>query len=128
MKETLIAFISQKLKDEFELLSKGKFEDKKLYSFIERALQDLKESSVAGTKIPKNLWPREYVQKYSITNLWKYDLPNAWRLIYTIDVDEIRILSIFLSGLTIKNMRRSSTTREHNGSRHKYKNTEREAC
>ena len=96
VKEILTAFISQKLKDDFELLSKGKFEDRKLYSFIERALRDLKETPTAGAKIPKNLWPREYVQKYSITNLWKYDLPNAWRLIYTIDTEEIRILSIIL--------------------------------
>lgn len=31
-----------------------------------------------------------------LTNLWKYDLPDAWRLIYTIKEDEIKILSIIL--------------------------------
>ena len=40
--------------------------------------------------------PRKYVQEYSITNLWKYDLPDAWRLIYTIGSDELKIVNIIL--------------------------------
>lgn len=96
MKSTFVAFISQKVKLEFEKLEEGKFEDKQLHTFIQRAIQDLKNNPACGTKVPKNLWPGEYVQKYKITNLWKYDLPNAWRLMYTIEADEVRILSIIL--------------------------------
>ena len=81
---------------DFESLKEGKFEDKRLYEFIERAIKDMKNLSVCGTKIPKKLWPKVYVQKYQITNLWKYDLPNAWRLIYTIKEDEVMILNIIL--------------------------------
>jgi hypothetical protein len=36
------------------------------------------------------------VKEYGITNLWKYDLPNAWRLIYTIKEDEVTILNVIL--------------------------------
>ena len=93
-KEISIAFINPKVKQEWEALKEGKFEDKQLYKFIDRAIDDLKANPTCGIKISKNLWPKEYVQKYGITNLWKYNLPDAWRLIYTIETDEVRIANI----------------------------------
>lgn len=96
MKETFVAFISNKLKKEFNSLEEGKFEDKKLFSYINRAINDLKQNPLSGIKIPKNLWPEEYVKEYKITNLWKYDLPNAWRLIYTLETDEVKIVTFIL--------------------------------
>lgn len=95
-KEIYVAFISKKLKEEFETLREGKFEDKELYKFINRAIDDLKINPTCGIKIPTKLWPKDYIVKYEITNLWKYDLPNGWRLIYTIEADEIRIMNIIL--------------------------------
>ena len=95
-KEIMVGFISQKLKQEFQSLKDGKFEDKKLFDFINRAINDMKQNPTYGVKIPKNLWPKKYVQGYGITNLWKYDLPNSWRLIYTIETDEVKILNIIL--------------------------------
>lgn len=95
-KEILVAFINKKIKEDLELLKKGKFEDKELFKFIDRAMDDLKKDPTCGTKIPRKLWPKIYIQKYRITNLWKYDLPNAWRLIYTIETDEVKILNIIL--------------------------------
>ena len=95
-KEIFVAFISDKIKLEFETLKEGRFEDKQLYSFICRAINDLKKNPMCGTKIPKKLWPKEYVRNYAITNLWKYDIPNAWRLIYTIENSDIKIVNIIL--------------------------------
>jgi len=43
------------------------------------------------------------IKKYKISNLWKYDLTNGWRLIYTIESDEIRIISIILEWFDHKN-------------------------
>ena len=95
-KQIHVAFITQKLKEQFQYLKEGKFEDQQLYKFINRAIDDLKRNPICGVKIPKKLWPKEYIQKYNITNLWKYDLPGAWRLVYTIESDEIKIVSIIL--------------------------------
>ena len=95
-REIYIAFISEKIKQEFEALQEGKFQDKQLYRFISRAIQDLKVNPTCSIKIPKNLWPKEYIKKYGITNLWKYDLPSGWRLIYTIEADEVKIMNIIL--------------------------------
>ena len=95
-KEVKVGFITHKLKEQFDSLKKGKFENKELYKFIDRALDDLKENPTCGTKIQKKVWPKEYKKKYSITNLWKYDLPSAWRIIYTIESDEVTVMSIIL--------------------------------
>ena len=91
-----VAFISRKLKQEFESLKEGKFESRKLYEFIQRAIYDLKQNPGCGIKIPKKLWPQIYIKNYQITNLWKYDLPNGWRLIYTIETNKVKIMSIIL--------------------------------
>lgn len=95
MKQQYVTFGTKKLESSFEALKDGKFEDKKLYEFMERAMKDLKKDPTCGTRIEKRLWPKEY-KKYGITNLWKYDLPNAWRIVYTIKSDEVQILSVIL--------------------------------
>lgn len=95
-KEISVAFITKKLKEEFEALSAGRFEDRRIYEFINRAIDDLKIKPNCGIKVPRKLWPNDYVHKYEISNLWKYDLPNGWRLIYTIESDEIKIVNIIL--------------------------------
>lgn len=68
-KDISVAFISQKIKHEWEVLKEGKFEDKQLYKFISRAIDDLKTDPTCGIKIAKHLWPKEYAQRYGITNL-----------------------------------------------------------
>ena len=87
-------------------LTEGKFQDKRLYSQIDEARKKIKEDPACATKIPKRLWPKLYVQNYGITNLWKYDLPCGWRLIYTIKTDEVMILSIILEWMTHKEYER----------------------
>lgn len=106
MKETFVAFISDKVKKEFESLKSGKFEDKKLFGYINRAIDDLKQNPSSGIKIPRDLWPPEYLNDYRITNLWKYDLPNAWRLIYTLESDEVKIMTFILEWFNHKNYER----------------------
>ena len=102
-KPIYVTFVNKKVEGEFESLKEGKFEDKKLYEFIERAIKDIKINPSCGTKIPKKLWPKDYI---GIDNLWKYDLPNAWRLIYTIKIDEVMILNIILEWFDPKDYER----------------------
>jgi len=63
---------------------KGNSEAEYLLELISRATAKLAESPEAGKKIPRKLWPKEYIQKYGVNNLWKYNLDQNWRLIYTI--------------------------------------------
>ena len=91
-----VAFGDESIRKAFLELKTGKFEEKKLASYIERAIDDLKTNPLIGIAIPRRLWPAIYVRKFSITNLRKYDLPNGWRLIYTLQGNEIEIVSIIL--------------------------------
>lgn len=95
-RKTKVVFISDETKASFDKLKSGKYEDAQLYEFINRAIYDLKENPFIGIKLPAKLWPREYILQYRINNLWKYDLPNGWRLIYFLRGDDVEIVSIIL--------------------------------
>ncbi len=95
-KPIYVAFANPKLENNFDKLKEGKFEDKQLYEFIERAIDDLKKNPICGVKIPRKLWPKGYIKNYQINNLWKYDLPDGWRLIYSIFEDKLMIINLIL--------------------------------
>ena len=91
----IVTFEAEKTKQAYESLRQGKFEEQQLHTAISKAITALKTNPASGTKIPKRLWPKEYA-KYEITNLWKYDLPDGARLIYTIYTDETTIASAII--------------------------------
>ena len=93
IKSSRVVFVSEKLENAFESLS----EEDPLKKHIKRAIEDLKNNAFTGTQIPKRLFPKEYIKKYHVTNLWKYDLPSGWRIIYTIvRENEVQLLSVIL--------------------------------
>src|SRR3989338_10791828 len=101
-----VAFIDADLRTAFEELKKGKYEEQCLAMFLNNAIDALKENPLCGIKIPSKLWPKEYVRKYRIDNLRKYDLPNAWRIIYTLRGNEIEIISVIIEWLSHKDYER----------------------
>lgn len=92
---TRITFKDEKIKKSFEELNKTP-QEQKLNKWLIRAFTDIEENAFCGIQIPKKLIPKEYTQKYNIKNLWKYNLPDAWRLLYSIENQEIAIVSIIL--------------------------------
>jgi len=59
----------------------------------------IKQNPHYGDPIAKNLIPEEYIIKYSITNLFRVELPNFWRMVYSL-VDggnNIEIVSFVLA-------------------------------
>ncbi len=105
-KPSVVVFINEETKESFKELEEGKFEDKELHKFIEKAINDLTKNSESGVKIKRKLWPKKYVQEYDVTNLWKYNLPKGWRLVYTIETSDIKILSIILEWFNHKDYER----------------------
>ncbi len=63
---------------------------------INRSIDLLKINPDYGINIPKNLLPKKYLVDYKINNLRKIDLPNYWRLCYTIRTDAFEIISLLL--------------------------------
>lgn len=103
IKRSRVVFVSEKLERTFESLSP----DETLKKHIAKAIEELKENAFAGIRIPKRLFPHEYIVKYSVTNLWKYDLPDGWRLIYTIvSPNKVEVLSVILEWFSHKEYER----------------------
>jgi len=48
------------------------------------AFNILKEDCTRGEKIQHNIWPEIYVNRYGINNLWRFELREGARLVYTI--------------------------------------------
>ena len=98
-----IQFANDKVKKAFEKLKKS---DTKLYKFVCRAFEDIEANVFCGTQIPKDRIPKEYLRKFGVHNVWKYDLPGAWRLIYSIEGKDLIIFSIVLEWLDHKTYER----------------------
>ncbi len=98
-----LKYADEKVKKELEKL---KVRDPEFYRHIENALKNIKEDPVCGIKISQKLIPKEWKKKYSINNLYKYNLPNAWRLFYTLAGNKVEIIAIVLGCFTHKEYER----------------------
>jgi len=93
IKPSKVVFISDELEDNYNSLSEDDFVKKS----IVKAVKDLKSNAFAGIHVPKRLIPKEYIKKYGINNLWKYDMPKGWRLLYTVTSEnEVELISAIL--------------------------------
>src|SRR3989338_3214859 len=73
------------------------------YSKTERAILHVFHQKISlikvnfhyGNPVAKNLIPNEYIAKYGVKNLFRVELPNYWRMLYTLtDGDsEIEIIA-----------------------------------
>jgi len=77
-----------------------------LRQIAEKALDVLKENMFAGQLIEKKKFPKIYVVKYGITNLYKYNLDRSYRLMYTIISDASGLAVVVLEILNHKEYER----------------------
>lgn len=98
-----IKFYDLKTRRAFEELADSKHEDEKIYSWLINAFEDIEENSFCGIQIPKRLIPQEYSKNKKINNLWKYNLPEGWRLLYSIENQEVIVVAIILEWMDHKN-------------------------
>ena len=105
-KEVHVVFVDESLKKAYEKIKDSTTEDRRLYEWLNRAFDDIKEDYNCGIFIPKRLIPDSYVKKYDIDNLWKYDLPTGWRLLYSVKATDVIILAILLEWLPHKKYER----------------------
>lgn len=99
-------FADENVKEAFYKLELGDSSEKELFRFIHQAMDNIEKNAFCGIQIPKKQIPKEYIKKYLTTNLWKYDLPNAWRLIYTIRAGKAIVVSVVLEWMTHKEYER----------------------
>ena len=103
IKPSKVVFIDDKLEESFNSLR----DDDPIKKAIIRAIHDLRRNAFSGIQVPKRLIPKIYVLKYGINNLWKYDLPMGWRLLYTVTPDnEVDLISAILEWFNHKGYER----------------------
>lgn len=73
-----IVWGDEKLKMSFYKLQK---ENPVLFKQISKALDEIEKNAFCCIQVPKKLIPKKWQQ---FSTLWKYDLPGAWRLFYTV--------------------------------------------
>ena len=64
----------------------------RLLNSIKSKIELLKKNPFYGNNIQKRLIPK----KYNVPNLWRTELSNFWRMLYTIRGDEIDIICFIL--------------------------------
>lgn len=57
--------------------------EKTILKSFRKKIEHLKNNPHYGSPIAKKLIPKEYRIKYNITNLFRLELPNFWRMLYT---------------------------------------------
>ena len=67
-----------------------------LLNAINRLFDVIANNPFYGENAKKDLIPKEYRQKYDANNLFIADLPDYWRMIYTLESDEIEIIAFVL--------------------------------
>ncbi len=76
--------------------------DSYLSQIVDEALDVLRDKMFAGQLIEKKKFPRIYIQRYGITNLYRYNLDRSTRLTYTIVGDASGLAVVVLEILNHK--------------------------
>jgi len=63
---------------------------------IERVIDLLKKNPFAGDQVPKRQLPDKYIKKYDAENVWRTELANHWRLIYTITGNKLEVINFVM--------------------------------
>ena len=90
-----VRFFDDSIKEAFYKLENGDDSEKELFRLINQAMDNIEQNAFCGIQLPKRLIPEIYKKK-NIKNLWKYDLPRGWRLMYSIVNEELVVVSIVL--------------------------------
>ena len=95
-----IVFVNVKLKEDFDNLEK---EDPIMKQEILMAFREIQKNAFVGTELKKHQLPREYEKKLGIHNVWKYEMKNSWKIIYSVENRGTIIIAIILEWNDYKN-------------------------
>ena len=65
--------------------------ERSILNAVNNKIKLIKANFHYGEPIAKNLIPAEYEEKYGITNLFRVELPNFWRMLYSLTDGETEI-------------------------------------
>ena len=65
--------------------------ERSILNAVQKKIELIKTNVHYGNPIAKKLIPEEYKVKYGVTNLFRVELPNFWRMLYTLTDGESEI-------------------------------------
>ncbi len=83
--------VGQQLRD-----GKDNTEEMQLLRSIKQKIEFVKANPFYGNNMPKVLISKEYAIKYNANNLWRVELTNYWRMVYTIKGDQVEVICFVL--------------------------------
>ncbi len=90
-------FLKDQAKEAFiELKKRSDKESKTLSNSIERIFNILKQNPQYGNPIKKELIPKS-ITNLGIKNIYRVELSNYWRMLYTLEGNKIEILIFVLN-------------------------------
>ena len=103
MKPEKVVFVDESLEKSFNELN----EVDPIKKALIRAINILQEDAFSGRNVKKNLIPKSLIQKYTINNLWIYNLPDGWRMIYVLTPSaDVQIIAVVLDWMNHKDYER----------------------
>jgi len=103
MKPNKMKFIDTELERAFNILD----EKDPAKKAIIKAVKDIKENCYCGRNVKKKLIPKKLIDKYKINNLWIYNMPSSWRLLYSLTTSgEIELVAVILDWMNHKDYER----------------------
>ena len=101
-----VKFADDGVKQGYHYLESGEAAERELFKWLSKAFRDLEANAFCGIQIQRRLIPKYYLKKHDVKNLWKYDLPKGWRLLYSVRGDESTVISVILEWLPHKEYER----------------------
>jgi hypothetical protein len=104
--KNIVGLADDSVKKKLNKMTGSTFEEQSRLSEIDFAIDQLQNNVRSGIPIPKHLIPRPYVKKYHIDNLWKYDLPDGWRLLYYVITEQDTTIAVIIDWMSHKEYER----------------------
>lgn len=94
-KEIRILLKDQAKQAYLELKEKEDQQSKAILNSFERVKEVLKQNPQYGDPIKKELIPKEFIE-HGIKNLYRVELSNYWRMIYTLEGNRVEVFCFIL--------------------------------
>lgn len=92
--KTIRIILSPEAREVFEYLNREaetSKHERMILKAVKQKAELVKANPHYGNPISKKLIPREYIEKYGITNLFRVELPGFWRMLYSLTEGETKI-------------------------------------
>ena len=94
-KEVRVRLVGDAKKAHTMLMESHQRDEAPVFEAFNRIKEILKENPMYGDPVPRGLYPKNY-KKLKLQNLYRVELANRWRMMYTIEGNTVEILVFVL--------------------------------